>query len=166
MCKSFQDMYGLKFNATRCFNIYGPRMDTEGKYTEVLIRWHDLIRAGKRPKIFGPGDQTMDFVYVEDVARANILMLEKDIDGEVFNIARGEEVSLRDLCYALLKVMESDLEPEFMPLPEERRAVEVTRRLASVAKAESMLGFKAEVGLDAGLRRLVGWLDAVKGWAK
>ncbi len=162
MYRSYKDMYGLDYNTFRYFNVFGPRMDTEGKYTEVLIRWYYLIKEGKRPKIFGEGDQTMDFVYIDDIARATILGLTQDVSGEDFNVARGEEVSLKELCNALLKAMDSDLEPEFVPLPEERQKVEVGRRLASTEKAEKLLGFKAEVELEDGLRRLVAWLDGLE----
>ena len=73
LLRSFNDMYGLPYVALRYFNVYGPRMDIHGKYTEVLIRWMERIAAGQPPLIFGDGTQTMDFVYIEDVARANIL---------------------------------------------------------------------------------------------
>ena len=162
MYRSYRDMYGLNYNTVRYFNVYGPRMDTEGKYTEVLIRWYYLIREGKQPKIFGSGDQTMDFIYIDDIARATVLALTQDVSGEDFNVARGEETSLKELCYALLRAMDSDLEPEFVPLPPERQKVEVYRRLASTEKAEKMLGFKAGIELEDGLRRLVSWLDSLE----
>ncbi len=69
LLRSFNDMYGLPYVALRYFNVYGPRMDIHGKYTEVLIRWMERIAAGQPPLILGDGTQTMDFVYVEDVAR-------------------------------------------------------------------------------------------------
>lgn len=159
MYRAFGDMYGLPWVAHRYFNVYGPRMDREGKYTEVLVRWYDLVKRGERPLIFGAGDQTMDFVYVGDVARANVLALEADATGEVFNVASGIETSLRQLCDALLRATAARLEPRHVPLPAERKAVEVARRLADTSKAQRLLGFRAEVDLDEGLRRLVGWLD-------
>ena len=137
MYRSFNDMYGLPYTAMRYFNVYGPRMDREGKYTEVLIRWYHLITKGEPPLIFGDGDQTMDFVYVEDVARANVLAMKAEASDEVFNVASGRETSLRELCLALLKTMGSPLEPRHVPLPAERKAVEVRRRLADTAKARS-----------------------------
>ena len=73
LLRSFNEMYGLNYVALRYFNVYGPRMDVHGAYTEVFIRWMERIVAGKPPLIFGDGTQTMDFVYVEDIARANIL---------------------------------------------------------------------------------------------
>ena len=159
MYRAFNDMYGLPYVALRFFNVYGPRMDLEGKYTEVLIRWYRLIRQGEPPLLFGAGDQTMDFVYVEDVARANVLALKADASDEVFNVASQRETSLRQLCDTLLGAMGSRLEPKHVPLPAERKAVEVSRRLADTAKAKHLLGFEAEVRLEEGLARLVRWLD-------
>ncbi|HBR15111.1 MAG TPA: NAD-dependent epimerase [Candidatus Omnitrophica bacterium] len=159
MCRSFSHMYGLKFNALRYFNIYGPRMDAYGKYTEVLIRWYHAIREGKPPLIYGDGRQTMDFVYIEEIARATILALKADVCDEAFNIAGGVETSLEELCYLLLEVMASDLKPRYVPLPEDRKKVEVWRRLADTSKAKAMIGFEAKVDLKEGLRHLVRWLD-------
>ena len=89
LLRSFNDMYGLDYVALRYFNVYGPRMDIYGAYTEVLIRWMERIAAGQPPLIFGDGGQTMDFVYIEDIARANILAAQADVTDEVFNIASG-----------------------------------------------------------------------------
>jgi UDP-glucose 4-epimerase len=154
LLRSFNDMYGLPYVALRYFNVYGPRMDIHGKYTEVLIRWMERIDAGKPPLIFGDGKQTMDFVYIDDVARANILALSSDASDDVFNVASGTETSLNELAYALLKVMGSSLAPEYGP---ERKVNPVARRLADTRKAERGLGFRAEVDLEEGLRRLVAW---------
>jgi len=154
LLRSFNDMYGLPYVALRYFNVYGPRMDLHGKYTEVLIRWMDRIAAGQPPLILGDGTTTMDFVYIEDIARANVLSLLSDVEDDVFNVASGVETSLNDLADALLRVMGSDLRPEYGP---ERKVNPVSRRLADTSKAEKMLGFKATVDLDEGLRRLVEW---------
>ncbi|MBI5524071.1 MAG: NAD-dependent epimerase/dehydratase family protein [Desulfarculus sp.] len=159
MLRSFHDMFGLNYVAMRFFNVYGPRMDTHGKYTEVMIRWYRLIKEGKPPLIFGAGDQTMDFVHVADVARSCVLGLKADASDEVFNVARGEETSLKDLCQAMLAAMGSGLQPQHVPLPAERQKVEVARRLADVSKAGRLLGFSAALGLTEGLRDLVAWLE-------
>jgi len=161
MYRSFNDMYGLPYTAMRYFNIYGPRMDREGKYTEVMIRWYYLMKGGKNPLIFGDGKQTMDFVYVEDIARANILAMKSDVSDEVFNVASGTETSLIELCNSILEVMESDIKPQFLPLPEERKNVEVIRRLADTFKAYELLDFKSGVSLKEGLKKLVDWLDRI-----
>lgn len=159
MYRAFADMYGLRYAALRYFNIYGPRMDREGKYTEVLIRWYDLLRRNEPPLIFGEGDQTMDFVYVGDVARATILAMVADVSDEVFNVASQKETSLLELCRALLRTMDRAIEPVHVPLPGERKAVEVRRRLADTSRARELLGFRAQVDLDEGLQHLVRWLD-------
>jgi UDP-glucose 4-epimerase len=157
LLRSFRAMKGLNYVALRYFNVYGPRMDIHGLYTEVLIRWMERIEAGQSPLIFGDGAQTMDFVFTEDIARANLLAAESDAIDDVFNIGSGTETSLRELADALLRVMGSDLPVEFGP----PRAVNgVTRRLADVSLAEKRLGWRAEVGLEEGLRRLVAWWRA------
>lgn len=157
LLRSFNDMYGLPYVALRYFNVYGPRMDIHGKYTEVLVRWMERIVAGQPPLILGDGKQTMDFVYIEDVARSNIAALQSDVSDEVFNVASGTETSLNELAAALLKVMGSELQPEYGP---ERKVNPVSRRLADISKAERMLGFKATVDLEQGLSRLVDWWRA------
>lgn len=162
LLRSFNDMYGLPYVALRYFNVYGPRMDIHGKYTEVLIRWMERIAADTPPLILGDGSTTMDFVYIEDVARSNILALGSDVSDEVFNVASGVETSLNELAAALLAVMGSKLAPEYGP---ERKVNPVSRRLADTSKAKRMLGFEARVGLEEGLRRLVQWWRASRGEA-
>jgi UDP-glucose 4-epimerase len=159
LLRSFYEMYGLDYVALRYFNIYGPRMDIYGVYTEVLIRWMERIVAGQPPLIFGDGSQTMDFVYIEDIARSNILAAKADITDEVFNVASGQETSLNELAQSLLKVMESDLQLEYR---EERKVNPVQRRLSDITKAKQLLGFEAEVPLEEGLRRLVKWWQEQK----
>jgi UDP-glucose 4-epimerase len=154
LLRSFNDMYGLQYVAFRYFNVYGPRMDTHGKYTEVLIRWMERLEAGQPPLILGDGKQTMDWIYVEDIARANVLGLASDVSDEVFNVASGTETSLNDLAATLSRVMGRTTPPEYGP---ERKVNAVPRRLASTEKAERLLGFRAQVPLEEGLRRLVAW---------
>jgi UDP-glucose 4-epimerase len=154
MLRSFHAMSGLDYVALRYFNVYGPRMDAYGKYTEVLIRWMERIEAGQPPLIFGDGKQTMDFVHVADIARANILAAEADVTDRVYNIATGEETSLLELAEALQQVMGSTQAPEFGP---ERASVNVTRRLADISAAERDLGWKPTISLLEGLADLVSW---------
>jgi UDP-glucose 4-epimerase len=155
LLRSYRAMHGLPYAAMRYFNVYGPRMDMHGKYTEVLIRWMERISAGQPPLILGDGKQTMDFIYIDDVARANVLALQSDTVDDVFNVASGTETSLRDLAEALLTVMGAPrMRPEHGP---ERSVNAVPRRLACTEKSERLLGFKAEVDLQRGLRQLVDW---------
>ena len=157
LLRSFHAMRGLDYVALRYFNVYGPRMDIYGLYTEVLIKWMERIEVGQPPLILGDGTQTMDFVFTEDIARANLLAASSEATDEVFNIGSGTETSLAELAQTLLKVMESDLRPEFGP---PRTVNSVTRRLADVSSARQRLGWKAEIRLEEGLHRLVSWWRA------
>jgi UDP-glucose 4-epimerase len=151
---SFRGMNGLDYVALRPFNVYGPRMDTQGAYTEVLVRWIDRIARGQPPIIFGDGNQTMDWVFVEDVARAFMLAASSDASGEAFNVATGIETSLTALADALLTAMGADMTVEYGP---SRTVNAVSRRVADTRRARKRLGFTAEVPLAEGLRRLVKW---------
>jgi UDP-glucose 4-epimerase len=157
LLRSFHAMRGLDYVALRYFNVYGPRMDIYGLYTEVLIRWMERIEAGEPPLILGDGTQTMDFVFTEDIARANLLAAASEATDAVFNIGSGTETSLAELARTLLRVMGSDLQPVFGP---PRTVNSVTRRLADVSLAGERLGWKPEVRLEEGLRRLVSWWRA------
>jgi UDP-glucose 4-epimerase len=154
LLRSFRATHGLDYLALRYFNVYGPRMDVYGAYTEVLVRWMERIEAGKPPLIFGDGKQTMDFVCVPDIARANVLAAESDETDAVFNVASGVETSLNGLAETLLQVMGSDLSVEYGP---ERAVNGVTRRLADTGAASEKLGFEAEIDLEQGLTQLVEW---------
>ncbi|MFB6612132.1 NAD-dependent epimerase/dehydratase family protein [Agromyces sp. NPDC056379] len=154
MVRSFHAMYGLDHVMLRYFNVYGPRMDVHGLYTEVLVRWMERIADGEPPLIFGDGLQTMDFVFTRDVARANVLAAASDLREGVYNVASGSETSLLELAQALLRVMGSDLAVEHGP---DRPVNGVVRRLADTSAARRDLGFVAEVGLEEGLAELVEW---------
>lgn len=154
MARSFRAMSGLDYVLLRYFNVYGPRMDVHGLYTEVLVRWMERIADGLPPLIYGDGLQTMDFVYTEDIARANILAAGSDVNEGVYNIASGTETSLLGLAEALLRAMDSPLGVQHGP---ERAVNGVVRRLADVTAARRDLGFAATTGLEGGLRALVDW---------
>jgi UDP-glucose 4-epimerase len=154
MLRSFHAMYGLDYVALRYFNVYGPRMDVHGRYTEVFIRWMERIAAGQPPMIFGDGTETMDFVHVHDIARANVLAARANVTNSVYNIASATETSLRGLADGLLAAMDSDLRPEHGPA---RDTGGVRRRLADISAAARDLGWRPEIGLHDGLRGLVEW---------
>ena len=154
LLRSFNEQYGLEYVALRYFNVYGPRMDVHGAYTEVFIRWMENIEAGRPPMIFGDGTQTMDFIYADDIARANILAARAPVSDAVYNIASGTEFSLNECAEMLLRVMKSPLKVEY---GEARKVNGVTRRLASTWRAEQEIGFQAVVPFEMGLSRLVDW---------
>jgi len=154
LLRSFHEMHGLNYVALRPFNVYGPKMDTHGAYTEVMIRWMDRIDRGEHPVIFGDGTQTMDFIYVEDVATAYLLAAKSDATDVVLNCGSGEETSLKQLAELLMEVMGSKGSIEYGP---ERKVNAVRRRLADTSLARELIGFTPRVSLKEGLRRLVEW---------
>jgi UDP-glucose 4-epimerase len=156
MLRSYAEMFGLRYVALRPFNVYGPRMDVHGVYTEVMIRWLQRLARAERPVIFGDGSQTMDFVYVGDTARAYLLAALSDATDIALNVGTGIETSLLQLCTGVSAAAgRPDLKPSFEPA---RKVNGVTRRCADVRQAEHAIRFRAEVGLEAGLRALVEWL--------
>ena len=162
MLRALHETSGLQYIALRPFNVYGPRMDDTGVYTEVLVRWLDAIETKKAPLIFGDGSQSMDFVYVEDVARANLLAAQSGVSDEVFNVGTGVQTSLNELCRLLLSLTGSSTQPEYR---EARSVGNVQRRRAAVEKADRMLGFRTTVSLEQGLRELIRWREAAKAMA-
>jgi UDP-glucose 4-epimerase len=152
---SFQDMYGLNSVGLRYFNVYGPRMDVTGAYTEVFIRWLDCIDNDCRPQIHGDGKASMDFIYSEEIARANLLAMTSTAAHGSYNVASGTEATLLGLWEAMQHVTGAyHLAPEFHP---PRKVNPVPRRLADTRRAAAELGFNAAVPLEEGLRRLVAW---------
>lgn len=159
MLRALHTTTGLNYVALRPFNIYGPRMDIAGVYTEVLIRWLDAIESNTSPLIYGDGKQSMDFVYVEDVARANLLAAQSNITDDVFNVGSGTQTSLYELCMLLLELTGSSQHPEYRPA---RSVGNVQRRRAATEKAERLLGFRSTVSLQEGLLELIRWRHATK----
>jgi UDP-glucose 4-epimerase len=159
MSRAYTEMYGLRYLALRPFNVYGPRMDAHGVYTEVMIRWLERLGQGKAPLIFGDGSQTMDFVYVGDVARANLLAAVSNASDDVINVGTGVETSLKELCQLLCEL---GGHPELEPVHGEARKVNgVTRRRAATEHASDLIGFSAKVGLREGLWELVAWYSTL-----
>jgi UDP-glucose 4-epimerase len=160
MLRAYYTMYGLNYVAFRYFNVYGPRMDIAGVYTEVLIRWLDALEANQPPLIFGDGTQSMDFVFVGDVARANILAAQSDVTDEVFNVGTGVQTSLTELCDLLLQLTGSSLRPERR---EARQVANVQARRAGVEKGTRLLDFRTKTSLREGLQELIRWRQSAKG---
>jgi UDP-glucose 4-epimerase len=159
MLRAYADMYGLAYVVLRPFNLYGPRMDVFGVYTEVMIRWLERLTQGQPPVIFGDGKQTMDFVYVTDAADAYIAAAESEATDVALNLGSGIETSLGDLCTLLCETFgRDDLKPVFEP---PRKVNPVTRRRAAVELAKNTIGFETRTDLSTGLRRLVEWHAAI-----
>lgn len=151
--RAFHEQRGLDYAGLRYMNIYGPRMDYKGTYVSVIMKVLDRIDAQQPPIIFGDGSQAYDFVHVSDVARANILAMQAEATDEFFNIGMGVKTTIRELVDRLLAITGSDLQPEYRP----QEQMFVTHRVGSTEKADRLLGFRATIPLDEGLRSVVGW---------
>jgi len=151
--RAYNEMVGLSYVSYRYMNIYGPRMDYRGAYVGVIPKVLDRIDRGMPPIVFGDGSQSYDFVYVGDVARANILGAKSDVSDEFFNIGTGIRTTINELVTSLLELTGSDLKPEYRP----QEQMYVTHRVGSTQKAERLLSFRAEVPLREGLRRFIEW---------
>ncbi len=155
MLRSYSEMFGLQYIMLRYFNAYGPRMDIYGVYTEVIARWLDRVDAGEAPVIFGDGSQSMDMVYVADIAKANILAMQSDVSDQVYNVGTATETTLKELCHLILEIHgRQDLEPVHEP---ERKVNPVRRRLSSIDRIRAELGFEPEVSLRQGIEHLIQW---------
>lgn len=152
---AFAQSFGLHTVALRYFNVYGPRQDPSSPYSGVISRFTATLLEGKRPVIFGDGEQTRDFVFVEDVVRANLLAAERDVrKGAVVNVATGRQVSVNRLFDAVRAAVGGDarrIEPERKPA----RAGEVRHSVADVARAREWLGFESRIALEDGISRTV-----------
>lgn len=159
MLRALADMNSsLKFNILRYFSVYGPRMDVEGVYTEVMVRFIEKIKNGERPVIYGDGKQTIDMAYVEDVARANIMALTSDVSGEAFNVALAKETSIKQLLEYIQENAGTSLEPIYKEHPGKTH---VKRRQASIEKIKKVLGWEPSIMPKDGLKRLAEWMDDI-----
>jgi UDP-glucose 4-epimerase len=151
--RAFYEQHKLNYVGLRYMNVYGPRMDYKGTYVSVVMKVLDRIDAGQSPVIFGDGSQAYDFVHVADVARANVLALKSDATDDFFNVGMGVQTTINELVTKLLALTGSKLKPEYKP----QEQMFVTNRLGSIEKAERLLGFRAKIALEEGLRSVVEW---------
>lgn len=153
-CRLYSRAFGLDTVCLRYFNVFGPRQDPSSEYGGVLSIFIRELLKNRPPTIFGDGLQSRDFIYVGDVAEANLLACERaGIRGEVFNIACGKSVSVLDVFEAIRRVIGCSVEPKFA----EKRAGDIRHSAADVSLAAERLGFRARYSLDEGLRETVGW---------
>ena len=158
--RAYNETHKQQYVGMRYMNVYGPRMDYKGTYVSVIMKVLDRIEQGLPPVIHGDGSQTYDFVHVEDVARCNILGMKADCADEFFNVGMGTSTTINELVQKLLTLTGSPLKPEYQP----QQHIFVTSRLGSIDKAEKMIGFRASVQLDAGLRSVVEWRMKDSNW--
>jgi len=153
-CRVFAEVYGLKTVSLRYFNVYGPRQDPYSEYAAVIPRFITRILAHHPPVIYGDGTQTRDFTFVKDVARANLLAAERDVEG-VCNIACGVRISINELAASIMELMGVELELKY----DEPRPGDIKDSLADIARAREDLGFQPEFALTEGLAETIRWFQ-------
>ncbi len=157
ICRAFYDRYGLKYVGLRYMNVYGPRQDQDAVYSGVVPIMLNKIAQNEPPVINGDGSQAYDFVYVRDVARANVLALASDVTDEFFNVGTGIQTTIRELCDSILRLKESELEVEYRPYSDDDNRRLVKNRIGDTRKASELLGYMAEYTLEDGLEALIDW---------
>ena len=151
-CRAFSHVYGLETVALRYFNVFGPRQDPSSEYAAVIPRFIEALLAGERPIVYGDGEQSRDFTYINNVVEANILAAEAtDVTGETYNVACGDRISLNHLLAELRSLIGSEIEA----VHEKARPGDVPHSLADITRAREGLGYSPAVDLREGLRRTV-----------
>lgn len=156
--KSLGHRYGLNWVGLRYMNVYGPRQDYQGAYIAVMHKILDRIEKGEAPLVYGDGSQCYDFIYVEDVARANILAMQSEASGKCYNVGRGIGTSIKELTEKLLALAGSSLGIKYEPAG----LTFVTNRIGCPKAAKKDLGFKWSFDLDEGLQKLIDWRNSDK----
>jgi UDP-glucose 4-epimerase len=158
--RAFYKKYGLDFVAFRYLNVYGPRQPYEAAYMDVIMHFLNRIDAGEPPVVRGDGSATVDLVYAGDVARANVMALKSPVTNEFFNVASGNETTLKELAYLLIRLRgkEGALEPEFQLMDTGL----VTRRWGCPKKAKELLGFEVTTSVEEGMRHVIEWRAETK----
>lgn len=159
MCRAFYDRYNLDYVGLRYMNVYGPHQDQTAAYTGVVPIMLNKIDANEAPIINGDGTQAYDFIYVEDVARSNILALKAVSTDEFYNVGSGVQTSIKELCDLILELKESDLKVTYQPYSEDDARRMVQNRIGCPIKASRDLDFDYTYSLREGLLRLIKWRD-------
>jgi len=153
-CGIFHRIYGLSAVSLRYFNVFGPRQDPHSPYSAVISRFVEAALRGVRPVVYGDGEQSRDFTYVDNVVEANLLACFADsVGGMVFNVGTGQRHTLNELLSALSAIVGRPLEPEYS----KARLGDVRHSQAGIEKARRFLRYEPSVGFQAGLERTVNW---------
>ena len=151
-CQAFSHVYGLESVVLRYFNVFGSRQNPSSQYSAVVPRFIAAALEGRRPVVFGDGEQSRDFTFVDNVVDANILaMSAPGAAGEIFNVACGERTTLNEMIRALAEIVGTEIAPEYS----ERRTGDVEHSSADIGHARRVLGYEPRISLEEGLRRTV-----------
>jgi UDP-glucose 4-epimerase len=158
-CAAFTTVYGLETVALRYFNVFGPRQDPTSFYSAVIPKFISALLQNESPTIFGDGEQSRDFTYIDNVVETNLLACKKNgVGGQMFNVACGESFTLNQLCQELQNIMGTSIEPVY----EAARVGDVKHSLADIEKAKRLLGFEVKVSFKDGLQRTVEWFSQIR----
>jgi UDP-N-acetylglucosamine 4-epimerase len=159
-CRLFSQLYGLETVSLRYFNVFGPRQDPNSLYSAVIPRFIDALLHGRAPIVYGDGEQSRDFTYIDNVVQANMLaMSAQRLQGEIVNIACGQRISLNQLLGLLKKWIPSERPTVY----EEARAGDVRHSLADISKAKDYLKYEPGVGIETGLKRTAEFFEKASG---
>ena len=153
MCRAFHERYGVPYAGLRYMNVYGARQDYKGTYIAVIMKILDRIDQGLPPVVFGDGSQAYDFIYVSDVARANVCALKSDAVDRFYNVGSGTKTSIQEVCELLLEITGSSLAISYEPAGK----TFVTNRIGSTERAGREIGFRYTIELREGLQKLIDW---------
>ena len=159
MCRAYHDRYGLDYVGLRYMNVYGPRQDQHAVYSGVIPIMLNKIDAGEPPVINGDGSQAYDFIYVDDVARSNVLALQSDTTDEFYNVGTGIQTTISELCDTILELRQSNLRVTYQPYDTDDARRLVQNRIGCPKLAEEKTGFHHEISLRDGLQKLINWRD-------
>ncbi len=157
MATAFNDRYGLEVIGLRYMNVYGPHQDQTAAYTGVIPIMLNKIDANESPVINGDGSQAYDFIYVEDVARFNVLALESEVKHGFYNVGTEVQTSIKQLCDLILELKNSELKVTYKPYTADDARALVQNRIGSNKKAQADLGFMPKYDLKTGLQKLIDW---------
>ncbi|MFA5049579.1 MAG: NAD-dependent epimerase/dehydratase family protein [Candidatus Micrarchaeia archaeon] len=147
----YHKLYGINIVGLRYFSVYGPHEKSKGNYANLISQFLWAMTKNEEPVVYGDGTQTRDFTYVDDIANANILSLEKEVSG-IFNVGTGKNITINEMIEILNKKLGKKLKPKYIINPI-KNYVQTT--LADTTKAEKELGFKAKITLEEGIERLI-----------
>lgn len=162
-CRIFYSIYGLETVSLRYFNVFGPRQDPGSQYAAVIPKFITLMLTGKSPPIYGDGEQSRDFTFIDNVIEANLRACKANrVSGKVFNIACGKSVTINELVERLNRILQTRIKPTY----QSARKGDVRHSLADISQARENLHYSPEIGFDAGLEKTVKWFRKLESLRK
>jgi len=157
-CRVYYSVYKLETVCLRYFNVFGPRQDPGSQYAAVIPKFITLMLRGKSPPIYGDGEQSRDFTFIDNVVQANIEACKaKGAEGKVFNIACGKTVSINELVHTLNGIFQARIQPTY----KSPRKGDVKHSLADISQARKVLRYSPDIRFDLGLKKTVQWFEDI-----